>query len=86
MVGTLRRVKVAMWLTYLWVPMNVPLYLVLDNAEGHGAKKCIAGYSTTLKNDHNIECVHQSPRSPSTNVLDLDVCPSLQSGDEQCYH
>ena len=83
MTGAMRRVSAAMRRKYSWVPMSVVLYLVLDNAGVHGTNECIADYVTTLKNEYNIECVHQTPRSPFTNALDLGVWATLQSEVER---
>ena len=38
------RVGEAMWFTYYWVAMTTLLYLVLDNAGGHGKDACASEY------------------------------------------
>ena len=62
-----------------WVDHHKTIYLIMDNAGGHGTKDAIAEYVQDLKDDHNIEIIWQVPRSPETNLLDLGVWNSLQS-------
>ena len=64
---------------YDWVPQQQPIYLVIDNAGGHGKKECIAAYTQLLKDDYNVIIKHQEPRSPETNLLDLGIWNSMQS-------
>ena len=70
-----------------WNPRNVQqsntIYLVMDNAGGHGTDEAVQQYSKDLKNNYKIEIVHQVPRSPETNVLDLGIWMSLQSAVEK---
>ena len=37
---------------YHWVPRDIPIYLYMDNAGGHGKKHVVEKYVATLKNDH----------------------------------
>ena len=76
-VGTAIRLK------YHWVLLTIILYLVLDNAGGHGDDDCVTRYVDMLKTDFNIECIHQVPHSPFTNVLNLGVWATLQSEVER---
>ena len=39
-----------------------------------------------LKDEYNVICVHQRPRSPATNMLDLGVWMALQSVVEKMHH
>ena len=55
------------------------IYLVMDNAGGHGTKDAVDQYTKELLDKHNIEIIQQVPRSPETNVLDLGIWMSLQS-------
>ena len=64
---------------YHWVPLKIILYLVLDNTGGHGTDDCITRYVALLKSDFSIEFIHQVPRSPFTNILDLGIWAMLQS-------
>ena len=50
----------------------------MDNAGGHGTDVAIAQYTLILKDEFDIELVHQCPRSPETNCLDLGVWCCLQ--------
>ena len=58
---------------YHFVDKTHPIFLYLDNAGGHGTDDCVTKYVKMLEEDYNVICVHQRPRSPSTNMLDLDV-------------
>ena len=51
----------------------------MDNAGGHGSNAAVEEYTKMLKTEYNIEIIHQVPRSPFTNLLDLGVWCSLQS-------
>ena len=39
-----------------------------------------------LENNYNIICIHQYPRSPATNILDLGIRMALQSVVEKLHH
>ena len=67
----MNRVGKALQWPYHWVPIQTPIYLVLDNASGHGSSTCITNYVQILKDRFNVEFVHQIPRSLFTNTLDL---------------
>ena len=54
------------------------IYLVMDNAGGHGNDSTIQEYKDYLRQKHNIIIIHQCPRSPCTNTLDLGVWTTLQ--------
>ena len=75
----MNRVGIAMRQKYFWVSMSQVLYLIMDNAGGHGTDDAITQYTTNMKETYNIEIIHQVPRSPFTNVLDLGVWASLQA-------
>ena len=53
--------------------------MYLDNAGGHGTKEVVSAYVKALKDDYNVECVHQQPRSPATNMLDLGIWMAFQN-------
>ena len=58
---------------YHWVPLTTPIFLYLDNAEGHDTQEVNDQYVKALRDDFNIILVHQRPWSPATNMLDLGV-------------
>jgi hypothetical protein len=70
---------------YHWVPKEVTIYLIMDNAGGHGTKDAIAQYVADIKQDHNVEIVWQVPRGPKLNLLDLGSWTSLQSWIEKSH-
>ena len=63
----------------------------MDNAGGHGKNDIITQYTLNLKVKYNVTIIHQVPRSPYCNTLDLGVWCSLQASVEnthfmqQCY-
>ena len=77
MKGAMRRIGVALRVKYHWVDFSTPIFLVLDNAGGHGTNQCIGEYVTMLKDEYNVICIHQVPRSPFNSVLDLGVWATL---------
>ena len=77
------RVGEAMRASYHWVPITTPLHLIMDNAGGHGRIDVIAGYKALLKEQYNVVIIHQIPRGPEMNLLDLGCWVSLQSAVEK---
>lgn len=65
-----------------WIPADQIIYLVMDNAGGHGTEDTIWDY-TLLLSQYKIEVVQQIPRSPETNLLDLGIWMSIQSAVER---
>lgn len=64
---------------FYWVPMDISIDCIMDNAGGHGTDDAKAEYTDLLKEKYNIEVVWQVPQSPETNILDLGIWCSLQS-------
>ena len=79
MLSAMRRVGVALRTCYHWVALTTVIYLIMDNAGGHGTNECVIEYTRIFKVEFNVVIIHQVPRSPYTNVLDLGVWRSLQS-------
>jgi hypothetical protein len=46
---------------FQWVDASTPLYLVMDNAGGHGKKDIIEAYQADLWNKFKVKIVHQIP-------------------------
>ena len=65
---------------------RVPIFLFLDNAGGHSTDKVVTAYVKMLRDEYNVICIHQRPRSPATNMLDLGVWMALQSVVEKMHH
>jgi hypothetical protein len=78
MLDNIHKVGKAMREKFYWVPHPHKCYLVMDNAGGHGTEKAIKKYTDILKTEFHTEIIHQVPRSPETNVLDLGIWCSLQ--------
>ena len=70
---------------FFWIPksangkLKLTVYLIIDNAGGHGTQKAIQEYRTMLREEFNIVLLPQVPRSPETNLLDLGDWRLLQS-------
>ncbi len=62
-----------------WIPPEQEIYLVMDNAGGHGAEEAVDECTRVLNEQYNIIILHQAPRSPEMNALDLGLWMSLQS-------
>ena len=61
-----------------WVDITSPVYLVMDNAGGHGTNDAIASYMEILAN-HNIDIIWQIPQSLEINLIVLGIWMSIQS-------
>ena len=70
---------------YHFVDAATPIFLYLDNAGGHGTDDCVTQYVKMLEDDYNVICVHQRPRSPATNMLDLGVWMAFQNVVEKIH-
>jgi hypothetical protein len=62
-----------------WIPRETPIYLIMDNARGHGTIAARDEYTRRLRNEHNVVIKFQPPCSPEVNALDLGIWMSLQS-------
>jgi len=78
MLSAMDEVGTAMRTAFHWVPPTEEIFLVMDNAGGHGTEEAIQEYTRILKEKYNIKIIHQCPRSPETNVLDLGIWCTLQ--------
>ncbi len=66
-----------------WVPPEEEVYLIMDNAGGHGMQQARDQYTRQLQPDYNITIRQQSARSPEVNALDLGVWMSVQAAVEE---
>ena len=71
--------------SFHWVEPDVPIYLYMDNAGGHGSKKCKREYKKKLRDKYNVLIIWQIAQSPETNMLDLGVWMSFQSLVERLH-
>lgn len=85
MLGVTPRVADAIRNSFHWVPPADPVYLVMDNAGGHGTSEAIAQYVAMFE-ARNIRVIWQVPRSPETNMLDLGIWMSIQSQVVKAHH
>jgi hypothetical protein len=68
---------------YHWVPEDEYIYLVMDNAGGHGTRDAIDAYVKLLYDKYFIIVEHQTPRSPEFNLCDLGFFNCFQSAVEK---
>ena len=68
---------------FFWLNNSEPIYLIIDNAGGHGTNVAVEEYRKMLQDEFNIILKHQVPNSPETNLLDLGVWRALQSRVEK---
>jgi hypothetical protein len=68
-----------------WVPQEQPIYLIMDNAGGHGTREAVGQYTRALRNQFNVIIKQQPARSPKLNALDLGIWMSLQSAVERMH-
>ena len=85
MLRVMGNVAAAMREKMSWVPEEVPIYLSMDNAGGHGTKDAVKSYTEAVRRDYNVVIIQQVARSPETNILDLGVWCALQSAIEKAH-
>ncbi len=44
-----------------WIPPEQEIYLVMDNAGGHGTEEAVDEYTRVLNEEYNIIILHQAP-------------------------
>ena len=64
---------------YFWVSLTITIYLVIDNAGGHGTNETIEEYRNMMLHLYNIKLFHQVPNSPENNLLDLGIWFAMHS-------
>jgi hypothetical protein len=85
MLETMPEVGLALRWAFHWVADDEPIYLVMDNAGGHGTNDAKEAYTEGLVSS-NVEVIWQVARSPETNMLDLGVWMSIQSAVQKVHH
>eukprot|EP00547_Thalassionema_nitzschioides_P004510 CAMPEP_0194204560 /NCGR_PEP_ID=MMETSP0156-20130528/4047_1 /TAXON_ID=33649 /ORGANISM="Thalassionema nitzschioides, Strain L26-B" /LENGTH=96 /DNA_ID=CAMNT_0038930605 /DNA_START=224 /DNA_END=511 /DNA_ORIENTATION=- len=68
MLSAMDRVGDGVRKAHSWVPMTSQIYLVMDNAGGHGTDEAVEECKNELKDKHDIEILYQIPRSPCCNL------------------
>ena len=57
MLQQVRNIGRAVRLKYDWMSWNTVIYLVLDNAEGHGTDEAKQEFERTLQKKYDIKCM-----------------------------
>ena len=86
MLGVMDRVGEALRKAFYWVRQNEWIYLVMDNAGGHGTAEAWETFTNSLTTKYKVKIIRQCPRSPETNVLDLGIWLSIQAAVEKRMH
>ena len=81
MLGVIPEVGRALREQFHWVRNDKKIYLVMDNAGGHGTVDAINTYTKALL-QFNVEIIWQVLWSPETNMLDLGIWKSIQMAVE----
>ena len=71
MMDSIFEIGTAIQSSFHWVPQDVPIYLYMDNAGGHGINEIKKQYVRTLKLKFNIIVEWQVLNLPEANLLDL---------------
>ena len=86
MLSAMIRVRKAICEKFHWVSIHKKIYSFIDGTGGHGTNKAINAYDKNLMMDFNIKLVFQVPRTPYSNVLDLEILCGLQAAVENTYY
>jgi hypothetical protein len=68
-----------------WVQQEQPIYLLMDNAGGHGTREAVGQCTRALRNEYNVIIKQQPARSPELHALDLGIWMSLQSAVKRMH-
>ena len=85
MMNSIDEIGIAIRDSFHWVPRDVPIYLYMDNAGGHGTDDIKKEYVSILKRSYNIIVEWQIANSPETNLLDLGCWVTMQSMVEKMH-
>lgn len=69
--------------SFKWVPPTDYVYLVMDNAGGHGTDVAKDQYVQLLDTKFKVKVIWQVPRSSETNLHDLGVRMCTQAAVEK---
>jgi hypothetical protein len=86
MLSAIDRVGKALRDKMWWVRIEDEIFLIMDNAGGHGRNDIIEQYTLNLKTKYNVTIIHQVPQSPYCNALDLGVWCLLQANVEKTHY
>lgn len=77
MLSVMDRVGEALRKKFWWVRKCEWIYLVMDNAGGHGTKEAWENFTNDLAMKWKVKIIRQCSRSSETNVLDLGIWLSI---------
>ena len=79
MLMNIRDIGQAICDAHSFLPNDHPIYLLMDNAGGHGRTEVKKQYEEILLEEYNVIINWQVPNSPELNLLDLGMWMALQS-------
>ena len=85
MLNTVHEIGTAICEAFHFINKKEPVYLVLDNAGGHGTNKVKVEFEKILRERYKVRIVWQVPNSPDTNLLDLGAWCTIQSEVEDIH-
>ena len=85
MLETVREIGQSIRESYKWINEKKIIYLVIDNAGGHGTTEAKKEYMKILMNEFCIQVIWQIANSPDSNMLDLGAWMSIQSQVESIH-
>ena len=83
MLETVHEIGMSIRRAYEFVNKNQVIYLIIDNAGGHGTTGTKEEYERILLQSYKVQVIWQVPNSPETNMLDLGAWMSVQSQVEE---
>ena len=85
MISTMDHVRNALREKMHCISMDDAIYLIMENAGGHGKNYATKKCTIDLKTKYNLKIIHQVPRSPCCNALNLRVWCSLHASVEKFH-
>ena len=72
--------------SFHFAPAHVPIYLIMDNAGGHGTIQAKSDFVSILQKEYNVIVDWQVANSPESNMLDLGAWMLMQSCVEMLHN
>lgn len=85
MLESVNEIRTAIRKAFHFVDKTEMIYLVLDNAGGHGTAVAKEEFVRILRHKHIVKVIWQVPNSPDTNLLNLGAWCTIQSEVEEIH-